>query len=150
MRYHAQTTPWRLDMALNSSSIRKVQNSRVIGKFRQIFPFTLFPDELIIEDLRIIKVDNKGPWVDEILSIMATDIASVNSSTGPFLGHIHIVSLTGGPEIYVDKLLRSDVYRIRSMIEGLALASRENMRRNQPGSLPPVQNLPSFNQRPVN
>ena len=147
MRYHAQTSPWRLDMTMKTGLFPKVERSKVIGKFKQVFPLTLFPDELIVEELRIVKVDNKGPWVDEILSIMATDIASVNSSTGPFLGHIHIVSLTGGPEILIDKIARGDVYKIRSLIEGIALASREGLKRNQINAQVPQ---PSIQQAPVN
>jgi len=58
---------------------------------------------------------------------MATDIACVNASTGPFFGHIHIKSLTGGPEILVNSMTRKNVYRIRSLVEGIALASREGL-----------------------
>lgn len=55
---------------------------------------------------------------------MATDIASIDSSTGPILGHIHVISLTGGPEIVVDKLPKSDVLRARFLIEGVVLSAR--------------------------
>lgn len=55
---------------------------------------------------------------------MATDIASIDSSTGPLWGHIHIRSLTGGPEIILDKLPKSDVLRARFLIEGVVIAAR--------------------------
>lgn len=58
---------------------------------------------------------------------MATDIACVNASAGPFFGQVHIKSLTGGPEICLDKLTRNDIYTIRSLVEGIALAAREDL-----------------------
>jgi|SRR3990167_3157495 len=125
MKYVAQSELWKLEQALkNRSAISPSGRSRILAKFRQIFPLTLFPDELIIEEKRVIWVQNKGPWTNNSLSIIATDIASVNSTTGPFFGHIHIKSLTGGPEIIIDKLLSHEITKIRSLVEGIALASR--------------------------
>ena len=59
---------------------------------------------------------------------MATDIACVNASRGLLIGHIHVQSLTGGPEIFIDNLLRRDAFRARDLVEGIALASREGLR----------------------
>lgn len=125
MNYVAQSDLWKLEQALkNRSAIKPSSKSRILARFRQIFPLTLFPDELLIEEKRVIWVQNKGPWTSNLLSIMATDIASVNSTTGPFFGHVHIKSLTGGPEITVDKLLSHEITKIRSLVEGITLASR--------------------------
>jgi hypothetical protein len=102
--------------------------SRVLGRFNQVFPLALFPDELIVEELRVVWIKRSGPWMNEIVSTMATDIASVNVSAGPLLGHIHIKSLTGGPEILVDKIVRHNVLQARSLIEGIALGAREGLK----------------------
>ena len=128
MKYPTQSDLWRLDFVQKAQPIITNGASRVLGYFRQIFPLTIFPDELIIEELRIVQVQNNGPWTTHINSIMATDIACVDASAGPFFGHIHVKSLTGGPEILVDNLTRSDVYKIRSLVEGVALASREGLK----------------------
>lgn len=98
--------------------------ARCLGRFKQIFPLTLFPDELIIEEHRVVLVINRGPWIQELLTTMATDIASVDSSTGPLFGHIHIKSLTGGPDIFLDRMTRGDVLKARYMVEGVILLSR--------------------------
>ena len=134
MQYPAQSDIWRLDQVMktktytNGESISNHNQSRVLDRFRQIFPLTLFPDDLIVEELRIVHVKKNGPWAHEVISIMATDIASVNASSGMFFGQVHIKSLTGGPEIFIDNLLRRHVYKIRSLVEGIALASREGLR----------------------
>lgn len=125
MKYPAQSDIWKLEQ---TSKNRKSQDfsmrSTELARFNQFFPLTIFPDELIIEEHRVVWIENKGPWTRELISIMATDIACVNASTGPFFGHVHVKSLTGGPEILVDRLWKNDVDKIRNLIEGVALASR--------------------------
>lgn len=128
MKYPAQSDIWRLSLAAGVKPLNGYGGkSRVLARFRQIFPLALLPGDLIIEELRIIHVKRNGPWSSQIISIMATDIACVNASSGPFFGHVHVQSLTGGPQIFVDNLLRRDVFKIRSLVEGIALASREGL-----------------------
>lgn len=132
MRYPALSDIWRLDMATRPKNTVTGHShngqSRVLMRARQIFPLTLFPDEIIVEELRIIWFRRMGPWSHEVVSIMATDIACVNAASGPFFGHLHIQSLTGGPEIMIDNLFRKDVYKIRSLVEGIALSAREGLK----------------------
>src|SRR3990172_8815176 len=133
MNYPALSDMWRLDRSLKLKNTAKngqiVPNSqsRILARARQIFPLTLFPDEIIVEELRIIWFRKQGPWSYEVVSIMATDIACVNAASGPFFGHIHVQSLTGGPEITVDNLSRKNVYTIRSLVEGIAMSAREGL-----------------------
>ncbi len=139
MRYPALSEVWRLNYfnrnRQKNSHVyhRKTigsngQSSRVLAKYRQVFPIALFPDDIIIEELRVVWFKRNGPLLDEVISIMATDIACVNASAGPLLGHIHIQSLTGGPEIFMEHLFRGHVYQARSLIEGIALSSREGLK----------------------
>lgn len=130
MQYPAQSNIWRVEQVMKAKPITDGEHhsSRVLGRFRQVFPLTLFPDELIIEDLRVVWVKNRGPWMSEIVSIMATDIACVYASRGLLFGQIHIQNLAGGPEIFVRVLKHKDVYRIRSLVEGIALTSREGLK----------------------
>lgn len=127
MKYPTQSELWRLDHIMRAKPLTTNGDSKELGRFRQVFPLTLFPDELIIEELRIVHVKNYGPWLNNVNSIMATDIACVNAASGPFFGNVHVRSLTGGPEIFIEHLTRSNVYRIRSLVEGIALASREGL-----------------------
>lgn len=128
MRYLTQSDVWRLDNIMRTKPITVDGQSRILARIQQIFPLTIFPDELIIEEMRVVWFRRYGPWMNEVLSIMATDIACVNASAGPFFGHVEVKSLTGGPQIMVDKLLRHDVFKIRSLVEGIALAAREGLK----------------------
>lgn len=128
---------WRLNMATkgrnngNGKTITQLGQSRILYTAKQVVPLTIFPDQITVEELRIIWIKKMGPWMNEVISIMATDIASVNCSTGLFFGYIHVQSLTGGPEILVDNLLRHDVLEIRSLVEGIALSAREGLYINE-------------------
>ena len=131
MKYPALSDIWRLDFASRPKTVTQHTHngqSRVLARVRQIFPLTLFQDELIVEELRIVWFKRQGPWSNEVISIMATDIACVNASSGLFFGQVQIKSLTGGPEIMVNNLLRKDVYKIRSLVEGIALSAREGLK----------------------
>lgn len=128
MRYLTQSDIWRLDNVMRAKPITEHGQSRILARFRQIFPFALFPDELIVEELRVVWIQRNGPWMNGVLSIMATDIACVNAASGPFFGQVHIQSLTGGPEIWVNDLLKHDVFKIRSLVEGIALTAREGLK----------------------
>ncbi len=133
MNYLALSDSWRLDRATRlkngtgKAEITPNSQSRILARSRQIFPLRLFPDEIIVEELRIVWFKRFGPWSYEIVSIMATDIACVNAASGPFFGHIHVQSLTGGPQICVELLPRKDVYKIRSLVEGIAMSAREGL-----------------------
>lgn len=133
MNYPAQSNLWRLEMATkpkintNGKTILKNGQSRVLGRSTQIFPLAFFPDQIIVEEARIVWRRKMGPWTEEIITIMATDIACVNCASGLFIGHIHVQSLTGGPQIIVDNLPKKDVYKIMSLVEGIAMSAREGL-----------------------
>ncbi|MCR4324219.1 MAG: hypothetical protein NUV69_00850 [Candidatus Curtissbacteria bacterium] len=128
MQYLTQTDGWRFERTPKWQNGQNRHSSRVLATFKQIFPLALFPSDIVIEELRVVWINKKGPWMSEIISIMATDIACANASKGLLTGEIHIKSVTGGPEIYVNNLKASSAYKIRDLVEGIALASREGLR----------------------
>jgi len=101
------------------------RQSRVLGTFKSVFPFQFFPDEIIVEEKRVVWKDWMGPGLWKAISIMASDISNVQASHGPILGHLHVGSLVGGPEILIQHLWRKDVIRARALIEGIILTARE-------------------------
>lgn len=134
MNYLAQSNLWRLEAAKPrqnaNGTIAAGSNgkSRIMHRATQVFPFTLFPSQLVVEEHRIIWLKKLGPWMEEVISIMATDIASVNCTSGLLFGNVHVQSLTGGPEILIDNLPKKDVYKIMSLVEGIAMSAREGVK----------------------
>ena len=132
MNYPAQSNLWRLDTAIrpktNGKTLIANGEQKTLARASQVFPLSFFPDQIIVEELRIVWIKKMGPWSKEIIPIMATDIASVNCASGLLFGFIHVQSLTGGPEIFVDNLLKNDVHKIRSLVEGIAMSAREGLK----------------------
>ena len=131
MNYPAQSNLWRLDTAIrpktNGKTLIANGEARTLARASQVFPLSFFPDQIIVEEMRIVWIKKMGPWSEEIISIMATDIASVNCASGLLFGFIHIQSLTGGPQILVDNLPKRDVYKIMGLIEAIAMTAREGL-----------------------
>jgi len=131
MNYPAQSNLWRLDTAIrpktNGKTLIANGEPRTLARANQVFPLSFFPDQIIVEEMRIVWIKKMGPWSEEIISIMATDIASVNCASGLLFGFIHIQSLTGGPQILVDNLPKRDVYKIMGLIEAIAMTAREGL-----------------------
>ncbi len=131
MNYPALSNIWEVDQALKGYPTVKIgTKSRELARFRQVFLLALFRDQIVIEEHRVVLIQNNGPWTDQVITIMATDIASVNASTSPFFGQVHVKSLTGGPEIFIDRLFKHHAYKIRGLVEGIVLASRGGLEIN--------------------
>lgn len=103
-------------------------HTKVLGKFRSVFPFELFPDELIISERRIIWIHRYGPWMNRVVSVLHQDIADIEASSGPIVGHLHIRNFTGGEEIIMEHLWKKDLQRARDLTEGLMMKHRVGMK----------------------
>ncbi|OGY25019.1 MAG: hypothetical protein A2Y57_02525 [Candidatus Woykebacteria bacterium RBG_13_40_7b] len=102
----------------------KLPGSKVLGHFKAVFPFDLFPDELIVEEKRVIWINRFFFATCQVVSIMASDISKVEAAHGPFFGHIHIGNIVGEPEITIERLSRKATVEAKSLIEGLMLTAR--------------------------
>jgi hypothetical protein len=102
--------------------------SAVLAEFKSIFPFELFPDELIVEEKRIIWIHRFGPKMCEVVTLLPEDINRVEASTGPFFGHIHISIPRHDIEVLIERLSRKEALRSRDLIDGLATAARQSLR----------------------
>ncbi|MCR4324643.1 MAG: hypothetical protein NUV69_03065 [Candidatus Curtissbacteria bacterium] len=130
MKYVTQTDLWRYYEVpkMRAKSGDADTKVRLLGRFKQVYPISLFPGEIVVEPGRVVWIKRNGPWQDEIITIMASDIATVYASSGLFFGRVHIKSTTGGPEIFLDKIARRDAYEVRNLVEGIALGYRDNPR----------------------
>lgn len=104
------------------------KNSPVLARFKSVFPFDLFPDELIVEEKRIVWIQRFGPKMCEVITLSPGDINRIEASAGPLFGHIHVAIPRHDIEIIVEKLKRKDAFRARDLIEGLMGASREGIK----------------------
>jgi hypothetical protein len=102
-------------------------DSSVLARFKAVFPLQLFPDELIIEEKRVIWIHRFGPRMCEVITLLPEDINTVEASAGPFFGHLHVSIPRHDIEILIDRLWRKDALFARDLIEGLSTAARQKL-----------------------
>jgi len=107
--------------------IEPQKDSNVLARFKSVFPFEIFPDELVVEEKRIIWIHRFGPGMCEVLTLLPTDINRVEASSGPLFGHLHISTLRHDVEILMERLTRKNTFKARDLIEGLVVVAKQNL-----------------------
>ena len=107
--------------------IEPQKDSNVLARFKSVFPFEIFPDELVIEEKRIIWIHRFGPGMCEVLTLLPIDINRVEASSGPLFGHLHISTLRHDVEILMERLTRKNTFKARDLIEGLVVVAKQNL-----------------------
>lgn len=94
-----------------------------------VFPFTLFPDTVIIDRTKITVVNRVFFFVANMVSIKLEDILNVTSSVGPFFGSIdiHTRYFDPGKPYSVNFLWRKDARRIDRILQGYSIAKEEKV-----------------------
>lgn len=101
---------------------------RMLLRISAIFPFDIFPDEIIIDECKVSVVFREFFFSDDIHSINIEMIRDVEVETGPFFAKLQILP-DGYPSkpLIVKYLRRKDAYQARSVIQGLMLAKRNSI-----------------------
>lgn len=111
--------------------IKDLYHSKLLGHFKSAFPFELFRDELIISERRVIWIHRYGPWMNRVISVLYQDMADIEASSGPLIGHLHIRNFTGGEEIVMEHLWKKDLQKARDLVESLMLRKRVGLKPDQ-------------------
>ncbi len=101
---------------------------RMLLRIRALFPFDLFPDEVIIDECKVSVVFHEFFFSEDIHSINIEMIRDVDIETGPFFAKLQIVP-DGYPSkpLVVRYLKKRDAIRARSIIQGLMVVKRRNI-----------------------
>ncbi|HRN70543.1 MAG TPA: hypothetical protein PLS49_05145 [Candidatus Woesebacteria bacterium] len=101
---------------------------RVLFKTKTIFPFDLFPDELIIDENKIDIISGLFFDSKDVFSIPISNISGVNSSFDLFFGQLRIEAwgLNKNPEP-IRFLNKTDAAKARRIISGLILANKNEI-----------------------
>lgn len=96
----------------------------VLVKADTVFPFTLFPDTIIVDRSKVTIIKRNFFMMAETYSIRVEDILNVSTTVGPFFGSLQIVTRvfnTDKPH-YVNFLRRDDAVKIKHLIHGYVIA----------------------------
>jgi hypothetical protein len=95
-----------------------------------VFPFTLFPDTVIVDRSKLTVTKRFFFAISETFSIRIEDILNVTADTGPFFGSLQITTrfFTVEKKPYsVNYLWRSDALRIKRILQGYIIATTKNI-----------------------
>lgn len=91
-----------------------------VFKLKSVFPFKLFPDELLIFKERITLVKNYGPGMVQVRHMHINEIAQVEADCGPIFGHLHVIPKLRTEEVMtIERVARKKVLEARDVIENL-------------------------------
>lgn len=125
----------RLYSGKKSSSMQRdkmqalINHSRkTLFKCQSVFPFDLFPDDLIIEPHQVNLKRKIFFYTSNLISIPITNISDVVVQTSPFFAAITIVDRSFVENSFtLSYLKRNDAKRARKIIQGLVIASKEDI-----------------------
>ncbi len=111
-----QTATQKLDKIVNKTN-------RVLHKTSSIWPFTMFIDDLVIDENKINFVFRTFFWSDHIHSILIRDISDVIVETSVLFARIKVIDrgFTEG-SITISYLNKKEAILARRLIQGLAVA----------------------------
>ena len=122
--------PVRADVREIAELKKMVKKSHeVLAKARTVFPVTLFPDDVILDRMKITIIKRDFFWSSSVISIQVRDILNVSTSVGPLFGSLTIASrvMNSIDHFEINYLWRGDAVQLKNMIQGYAIAKHSNI-----------------------
>lgn len=104
------------------------KSNKVLLHVKAVFPFDLFPNELIIDLSKVTFIMKEFFGSGAMEAVYVKDIADVIVETGPVFSTLRIVDISFGANKHIIHYLkRKDAFRAREIIEGLITANKEGL-----------------------
>lgn len=105
-----------------------IESERVLLSVKTVFPFTFFPDTVVVTEEKVSLVNEIFYFSKQIRSVLIKDIATVQVGTSLFFGKLEIIDKNfQARPIIVDYLKKDDALEARRVIQGLIVIAREEM-----------------------
>lgn len=104
------------------------RSARVILKIKAVFPFNLFPDEVILDESKITIYSKMFFMSQQTVSIMYPDVFNVIVEDSVFFATLEIADRFFSREpIKIKYLKRGDAQKARKIILGMSILTKENV-----------------------
>lgn len=106
-----------------------LQSHEVLCDVQTVFPFTLFPDSIMMDRTKVTITKRSFFWSSEVISIQIEDVLNVSSSVGPFFGSLTLASrvMSTVDHFTVTKFWRADAVELKRMIQGHLIAKQNKI-----------------------
>lgn len=103
-------------------------SQRILLEIKSVFPFDLFPDEVIIDETKVSIHRNYFFYTGQIQSVELKDVFNVVVNHGLFFAKLELFDRYFAQQpISVEYLKKEDAIRARHIIQGLVIAKKENI-----------------------
>ena len=128
-----RVTPPRARDANNAAidKLKKIvlQSHEVLARAETVFPFTLFPDTIIVDRTKVTIHKRSFFWSADTISIRIEDVLNVSTSIGPVFGSVTIASrvMSTVDHFKVNLLWRKDAIRLKHIIQGYVITQNNHI-----------------------
>ncbi len=106
-----------------------------IMRVQTVFPFTFFPDTLIIDTTKVTIVKKQMFATEEVITVPLKDLSDTHVQTALFLASLNVKYLphSNNPgmlkpvEVQINSLRREDAIRAKNILKGILIASSEDI-----------------------
>lgn len=109
-----------------------------------VFPFDFFPDELIIDALKVTHIHREFFLNEEITGMLIENIRHVSISSGPIFSTLTIADNVFEPHTIIMKpILKHYAKKAHAILQGLLLSKKENIdtTRITKAAMPEIENI---------
>ncbi len=105
------------------------RSHEVLASITTVFPFTIFPDTLLLDRTKITIIKRNFFFSSEVMSIRIEDILNVTSGIGPFFGSITIASrvLSSEDHFTINYFWRHEAVHMKHLIQGYVIAQHNGI-----------------------
>lgn len=133
-----QTTPRKATKksfkATQADRIAQLKNDvkkshEVLARSRSIWPFALFPDDIILDRTKVTIVKRDFFWSSNVLSVRIEDVLNVAVGTGPFFGTLSIaIRIMNSTDHYsITFLPKSEAIHLKHIVQGYVIAQHNKI-----------------------
>ena len=117
--------------AITAQQLRELigNSQETLMKATTVFPFTLFPDTVIIDREKISIANRFFFRVAEVVSMRIEDVLNITADVGPIFGSISILTRFFDPDkpYTVNYLRRGDALRLKRILQGYVIAIQKGI-----------------------
>lgn len=104
------------------------ESSRILYKISTVFPFDLFPDEVVIDENKVNIIIRNFFSSELIESVLIRDISQIYIQTTPFFASMRIATFKANSKPYNFSFLKiNEAIKARRIIEGLRVVTKEKI-----------------------
>lgn len=105
------------------------KSHEILAQATTIFPFTLFPDSVIVDRTKVTIIKRNFFWSEDVVSIRIEDVLNATSGVDPIFGSLNVSSrVMNSTDHYQIKFLwKRDAMHLKHLIQGYVIAQHNEI-----------------------